>query len=209
MSCLGAILLAAGGSSRMGSPKQLLQVSGETLLRRAARAALDAGADPVIVVLGHAAEACRESVEDLPVRPVVNEEWREGQGSSLRCGVAALLANKPDCPAVLVLLTDQVQVTAEVIRRLSVAFHKRGKGIAVSRYGEVLGPPAIFHARYFPQLAALQGDRGARSIIAEAAEEVAVVDFPEGAIDLDTPADFQRWLEHDTAAQRSGGGDRP
>jgi molybdenum cofactor cytidylyltransferase len=191
MSRICVILLAAGGSSRMGRPKQLLIYDGEALLRRAARAAMDSACSPIIVVLGAASEESRAVLEGLSVKIELNEDWSRGMGSSLRCGVQRLLREAPDAAAVIVMLCDQPHVTADVLRRLAEAHATSGKPAIACSYAGAFGPPSLFAASRFDDLLRLPDDRGAKSVLAAAAAaaDLHLIPFPQGAIDLDTPAD--------------------
>jgi molybdenum cofactor cytidylyltransferase len=184
------VLLAAGGSSRMGAPKQLLRLGGRSLVRRAAEALLEAGCEPVVVVLGGEAEAVRAELEGLPVAPVLNPAWREGLATSLRCGLLAL----PDsAAAALVCPCDQPGVSSALFARMLLLQRSSGKPIVACRYGGVVGAPALFLRARFPELLALQGDVGARAALAGGPEHVVSVEFPAGAFDVDTPEDWSRW----------------
>ena len=187
---VAAIVLAAGGSSRMGRPKQLLPFRGRTLLRHAVEVALEAGCDPVVVVLGAAADRVTLELAGLPVTAVVNPDWATGPGTSVRTGVAAL----PDAvDATLFLLADQPLVDAEHLRSLGDAHAATGLPMAASGYAGSAGVPALFARECFPDLFALDPAAGAKQLLARDPERVAVVSFPAGAIDLDTPADYERW----------------
>ena len=186
-SSCAAVVLAAGASSRLGQPKQLVQIDGESLLRRTARMAGEAGCDPVAAVLGFEAERMRHELDGLGAVPVVNGDWRSGMGSSLRCGVAALLQLDP-CPRnILLLVCDQVALSVEILRELLLVHASGEKAITASRYAGRCGVPAIFSSVFFPQLLAVSGDRGAREILERHAGQLARVDFPQGELDLDTP----------------------
>jgi len=177
---LPAILLAAGASRRLGTPKQLARWRGESLLRRAAKAA--AACHPLLVVTGCRAEAMAAELEGISATLVDNPAWEEGMASSLRAGVAALPA---DAPGALFLVCDQPAVDADLVARLLGAW--KGDPVACV-YGGVRGVPAILPARLFPAVLALRGDRGARALLAGA--DVAEVAFPEGAWDVDEPGDL-------------------
>ncbi len=184
------MLLAAGGSSRLGAPKQLLRLGGRSLVRRAAEALLQAGCAPVVVVLGAEADAVRAELEGLRVAPVLNPAWGGGLATSLRCGLLAL----PDsAAAALVCPSDQPAVSSALFERMLLLQRSSGKPIVACRYGDVVGAPALFLRARFPELLALQGDAGARAVLARAPDDVASVDFPEGAFDVDTPEDEARW----------------
>lgn len=189
-----AVILAAGASTRLGQPKQLIRIGAETLLHRTARLALEAGCTPVFVVLGFEAAKMRLELSGLPVEVVVNAAWQEGMGSSLCHGVEAVRKLTPLPNAALVLVCDQPRLTAEHLREL-LAFHKvsptgRETGITASVYAHTAGVPAIFPARFFSTLAAIQGDRGARDVLRAHTSEVQGIPWPGGQFDLDRPKDL-------------------
>jgi CTP:molybdopterin cytidylyltransferase MocA len=190
---LGVIILAAGSSSRLGQPKQLLHYEGRPLVARAAEAALAAGASPVVVVLGAQAEKIRPALAALPILVAENSAWSEGMASSLRTGLTALESATSALDAVLIALCDHPHFSAASIARLtSVLASTPGSTIAATRHADGAGVPAIFSRSYFPALHALRGTEGARRIIAAHAATTALVDLPELALDIDTPADWQR-----------------
>lgn len=191
---VGAVVLAAGSSTRMGTPKQLLRFEGETLLRRAALAALGAGCRPVVVVSGAHAGRVREELRGLDVLEVVNELWETGMGSSVRAGMGALLEADADAPAVVLMLCDQPHVTSETIDALVAAHRDGGRTVVASEYGGGFGVPALFDKSLFPELMRLEGQAGAKQVIKRHAREAHFVPFPEGETDVDTPEDFARLL---------------
>ncbi len=193
------ILLAAGASTRLGQPKQLVLFRGDTLLGHAARAALAGGCAPVIVVLGFEAERIEARMPKLPgLRVSRCRDWEAGMGATLKTGLRALLAGRDggeDGPAaVLVLLCDQPGVNAPLLRELTAVRHARGAAVVACAYDGTLGPPAVFGKEVFDEILALPDGAGARAIIDRHAArgEVHVVDFPAGARDVDTPADLAR-----------------
>jgi molybdenum cofactor cytidylyltransferase len=195
---VGAVILAAGSSSRMGSPKQTLQYRGESLLRNAALAALGAGCRPVIVVTGAHSELSRRELEGLDVREVLNRRWETGMASSVRAGVEGLA--DADAGAVVLMLCDQPHVTAEVISGLVAAHRATGSPVVASTYGGSFGVPALFDKTLFAELRQLKGASGAKQVIKRHASEAHFSSFPGGEVDVDTPADFSRLLnpkEHD------------
>jgi molybdenum cofactor cytidylyltransferase len=178
-----AVILAAGASRRLGRPKQLVPWAGETLLKRAVRAAQ--ACDPVLVVVGFRAEAMAAELTGLPVTLVANPEWEEGMASSIRRGVRAL---PPGAPGALFLVCDQPAVDAALVARLLEAQRACPDAVIACGYAGTRGTPALFPARCFPHLQELRGDRGARGLLQ--GEAVLVVSFPEGAMDIDRPADL-------------------
>lgn len=200
MSRVAAVVLAAGRASRMGRPKQLLLFHGRSLLRRTVEVALSAGCDPVVVVLGANADRLRPELDGLAVVVVENPEWEDGPGTSVRAGTAAAEAEGAD--AVVFLLCDQPLVDAEHIRRLAGAHQKSGRPMAASGYSETVGVPALFARERFPDLRALVPSAGAKQLLARTPDAVAVVPFPAGAVDLDTPEDYEQLTTGETHGHR-------
>jgi molybdenum cofactor cytidylyltransferase len=187
MQACAAIILAAGSSSRLGTPKQLLIFQGETLLARVVRIALDSKFHPVVVVLGAHAEECAYGISGQPVRLIHNTTWQEGIASSIRAGVTNV---EKEAEAIVLLLCDQPGISAAHLHALA----NTGSPMAASSYAGVNGSPAYFEKRFFFDLVALCGDQGARALLARHADSVAAVPFSEGAADVDTMADL-RFLE--------------
>ena len=188
---IAALILAAGGSRRLGRPKQLLLHEGETLLNRAIRIATEAGAAPVLAVLGADFEAIRSSIASPSAIPVRNDRWRQGMGASLAEGMRTLALCSPLTRAVLLMGCDQPRLTAEHLRALMDAFAGRGShAIIASAYAGIRGVPAVFPSETFPDLLALRGDKGARSVIEKAKFPVISVQFEGGEVDIDAPEDL-------------------
>lgn len=185
---VGAIVLAAGGSSRMGSPKQLLPYRGKSLIRRAAETATESDCDRVVVVIGNQAPLMRRELEDLTVSIVENRDWLSGISSSIRVGLDELLKDELD--GVVMMLCDQPFVTADVLNKLI----ETDRPIVASSYEGTLGVPAFFSRELLNELTALTGDQGARRIILNHPELVAAVPFSQGAVDVDTPEAYSSLL---------------
>jgi molybdenum cofactor cytidylyltransferase len=179
-----ALILAAGGSARLGQPKQLLPYLGDTLLGCAIGRARAAPIRRVVVVLGAHAAAIREQIA-TPVEYVENPNWTEGIASSIRAGLAVLDA--PD--AVLLMVCDQPRVIPAHLRAIIHAAGTNPGTIAASGYSGVTGVPAVFPRRFFGELVALSGDAGARPVLVRHVSETIVVPCPEAALDVDTTAD--------------------
>jgi len=186
---VAALLLAAGGSSRMGCAKQLLVYEGKTLLRRAAETLLATACSPVIVILGAEFEQTRKQIEGLLVDTVHNENWQTGMGSSIKAGVTHLLQVEPDASALIVTLCDQPNVTSSHIDRLIKKFRETGPGIVAAEYAGTTGVPALFGRQHFEELLNIEGDRGARKLI-HSASDLSKVQMPEAAFDIDSPEDL-------------------
>ncbi len=189
MSSIGAVVLAAGGSSRLGEPKQLLQFRGETLVHRAVSAATDAKCAPIIVVVGDSGPAIWQELQGTSAVVVENADWARGLGTSIRAGVQQL---SDSTEAAVILTCDQPLVDSAVIAELMQTQKETGKPIVASNYANTLGIPAIFDQSLFHALLDLPDDSGAKSIITGRREDVASIFFEDGAIDIDTPEDFRR-----------------
>lgn len=187
---IAAVVLAAGASTRLGKPKQLIEVEGESLLRRTARLATEAGCAPVFVVLGCEVEQMRAELVGLDATAVVNQQWNEGMSSSLRCGMEALCAMETQPAGVLLLVCDQPRLTVEHLRKLLAEQGRRETRITASEYGGRMGVPGVFGVSFFGELLAVEGDRGAREVIQAHANAVRTVVWPDGAIDVDKPGDL-------------------
>jgi molybdenum cofactor cytidylyltransferase len=185
---IGAVVLAAGGSSRFGQPKQLLKFRGETLIRRAAGAAAEAGCDPIVVVVGETGAAIREELRGTRATIVENQEWQRGLGTSIRCGLREVAS----VDAVILLTCDQPLVDSSVIAQLIAAQKGTGKPIVASSYAKTLGVPALFDRSCFEELAGLPDDSGAKQLMAARPNDVTAIKFEAGAIDIDTAEDFER-----------------
>lgn len=189
----GVVLLAAGGSSRLGRPKQLLAYLGRTLVEHAARTALASGAAEVVVVVGAEAARVREALRGLRVRIVENPDWAAGMGGSIACGVAALEESNggEGVEAAVVALADQPRITPAHLRTLAARLGESSKPIVASSYDGVLGAPCAFARSEFARLAVLTGDVGARHLIRNGEEPVEAVEFAGANVDVDTPEDAQ------------------
>ncbi|WP_343699902.1 nucleotidyltransferase family protein [Chitinophaga sp.] len=177
----GIVILAAGASTRLGRPKQLLLYKGDTLLNNAVKAALGANVDAVAVVLGAAAELVQQGIT-VPV--VINAAYEEGMASSIRCGVEYMMAQGAD--KIMLMVCDQPYVDAAHLSALLLQQETTGAKIAASYYEGRKGVPALFDKSLFPELLALRGDVGARQVIEKHAANAVIVPFPAGAVDIDT-----------------------
>jgi molybdenum cofactor cytidylyltransferase len=189
---VGLVILAAGASTRLGRPKQLLPYRGRSLLRHAAETAAGSTCRPILVVLGAHAAALAGELSDLPVRAVENPRWPRGMGTSLRAGLEALEAVGPEVGAVVFTLCDQPRLSSATIDSLVRAHRDSGRLIVASEYGGVLGVPALFDRALFGEILALQEASGAKAIIAKRRPDVCGVPFPEGAVDIDTLQDYEQ-----------------
>jgi molybdenum cofactor cytidylyltransferase len=189
------IILAAGSSARLGQSKQLLKIGDENLLQRSIKTALDSAVEKVVVVLGSNDKAHAESIIQYPVSVVVNEKWESGMGSSLKAGLNYLLANGHGISGVIVMVCDQPLVTSKHIETLMALHHKKAKPLVASRYSNTYGVPVLFMKKYFNQILALGDNEGAKKIIMTHEKDLALMDLPEAAVDLDTIEDVNKFKE--------------
>ena len=197
------IVLAAGSASRMGRSKLLLEVEGESLLRRAARCAVEAATGPVVVVVGADAERARREVEGLPCAVAHDEALtRRGMNGSLRVGVSAL---PPGLRGAVVLLADMPFVTPGDVRALVARHHATCAPLVATRYGRAFAPPVLYDRALLPELAAGgDGDGCGRELLLRYRAAAEVVDAPPSAMeDVDLPADLERVRERLRAGGRA------
>jgi len=186
-----AILLAAGSSSRLGRPKQLLEFQRETLIERAVRLAQEAGANPLLVVLGAHHEEIWAAVSKKNVVPVINGAWSQGIATSIHAGVRALEGLVPDISGALILTCDQPFLTADHLRALLESFRTQATPCCVaSTYAGTRGIPAVFPRSAFVDLYALRGDQGARLLFRDPSRTAVELPFPRGEVDIDWPIDL-------------------
>ncbi|HWM29258.1 MAG TPA: nucleotidyltransferase family protein [Woeseiaceae bacterium] len=184
-----AIVLAAGASSRFGSPKQLEECDGTPLVTRAVQLAENVCGSRTILVAGHEWRAVVHACRPLRGYFANNARYRSGMAASIACGVRCVAAA---ADAVLLLLADQPLVTRAHLDVLIAAWRDSPGNIVATRFAETAGPPVIFPRRYFTELCDLQGDAGARSILARAADRVRTVTFEDASVDIDRPEDLGR-----------------
>ena len=189
------VIIAAGESKRLGTPKQLLLVEEDTLLNRLIKTVQRAVNFPIYLVLGANAEKIQAQLPHIEINVVENKDWQEGMGSSIRLGVQAILESAKKFDGVLILVCDQPYLTEAAIQDLVKLQAAKKTAITASFYANIAGTPALFHASIFPDLLALKGEQGARKIIQERDQELAKLQFEKGVLDIDTQDDYQQLLK--------------
>ena len=184
-----AIIIAAGNSSRLGYPKQLLKIKGETLLHRTVRIVVESGLNPVNVVLGYKPDQMKETIRDLlghksRIKIIYNKNWELGMGSSISLGIDNLNSS---ISSTIVGVCDQPFLSVGLLKKIIKTYQENDVDVVSSRYkNSVLGVPALFSKVYFKNLASLQQDKGARDLLNDNNINTLSVSFPNGNIDIDT-----------------------
>ena len=192
----GIIILAAGSSSRLGRPKQLLRYKDQSLLQHIVKIALEAAIGPVVVVLGAEADLVRKELDEKKVITVVNKDWQEGMGRSIRYGLEQFKDRFSDAEGVIFTVCDQPFITSNLLVEL-IAVHDQTKNpLIASVYENTNGTPAFFHRDIFPEILLLKADRGAKQIINNHKEHLGLVSFPKGSRDIDTESDYVQLLQN-------------
>ncbi len=187
----GIIILAAGSSSRLGQPKQLLKYQGKTLVRRAIDTAFESKSDTNVLVLGANFELIEKEGQETNVDIIINDDWELGMASGMQKGLN-FLENKIAPDQVILMLCDQPFVDSELLKSLIKKQAETGRGIISCHYNGTFGVPAMFTRKYFPELNKLKGAEGAKKVIYAHLDDLEKVDFPNGAIDIDTPQDYMK-----------------
>lgn len=191
----GIIILAAGNSSRLGRPKQLLVFKGKTLIEWTIEAALATNFKPVVVVLGAFADQVKEKIP-LTVAHLINDNWSDGMASSIAAGLAEILKHSPDLENLIITVSDQAYINATILSALQQKHISTKKGIIASSYAKTTGTPALFNKRYFSQLLSLTGNNGAKSMLKLHDNDVETVAFAQGNIDIDTETDYHNLINN-------------
>ena len=189
---IGVVLLAAGESSRLGQPKQLLVHDGKTLLQHSLEVANASVATPVVLVLGAKAGVIKNEIDGGDAVVVVNTEWEEGMASSIRTGIKTSVEVSPLAEGLILMVCDQPYISTSLLNDLVAAYYDTGKPIVTCSYANTVGPPTLFHKSIFPELLELKGDVGARSVLNKHRDEVEVIASTQGYLDIDTSEDFEK-----------------
>ena len=188
-----AVILAAGSSSRMGKPKQFLKIDNETLIQKAANAAMDAGAGETIIIAGLDHDLIKTELHRSTIQVIVNPHSELGIGSSLKFGVQFVMKNFSDYDAAVIMVCDQPLVTSNHLGKIISEYKNTKSPIVASSYSGRNGVPVLFHRSMYEKLLTIKDQQGAKNIIEQNSTLVKSIDFPEGAIDIDTPEDYENF----------------
>ncbi|WP_088242114.1 nucleotidyltransferase family protein [Calothrix rhizosoleniae] len=188
------IILAAGESTRMGTPKQLLPYQGHNLLKHTIASAVTSVCKSVTVVLGANAQQIHSQINQDSVTVVENPDWHLGMGASIRSGILSLTNDRENVDAAIITVCDQPFLSSEIINNLVTKYYSTGKSIVACEYADTLGVPVLFNHNFFAELAALGETGGAKKLINKYCDRIFSIPFPLGAVDIDTPQDYQQLL---------------
>ncbi len=191
----GVLIVAAGESKRLGTPKQLLQFEGQSLINRLINIVSGAGSFPITIVLGAEAAAIQAQLPDANLHVVINEDWREGMGSSIRFGLKQMIKADANLDGALILVCDQPFIKSESVQSLIQMQKSTGLPMAACFYEGIVGTPAVFHQSMFSDLLKLTGDTGAKNMMMDKMSDVAKLNFEKGVIDIDTIEDYQKIIQ--------------
>lgn len=179
----------------MGRSKQLLPLQGEPLLLHSVKAALNSSASPIVVVLGARADEHHEIIKHLPVQKVTNAQWERGMGSSLKAGLAHVTETYPEAEGAIIMTCDQPHVSGSLLEQLIRQHIASGKSIIASLYKDSPGVPVLFSKKHFHELLIVDDAQGAKKVIMQHKNDLALLPFPEGAVDLDTLEDYNTFIK--------------
>lgn len=192
---LGVVILAAGAATRMGKAKMLLPYGEQTILSHIVEEAQALTPAIICVVTGKYTTEIQAVIKDNSLELVPFANWELGMSASIQFGLTVLLEKEPNIDAVLFVVSDQPFLDRQLLFRMIDAFQQSGKGIVAAQYQQQFGTPVLFHHRYIPQIRLLEGDRGAKKLVEKQIEDVVLVDFPLGALDIDTAEDYANFQQ--------------
>jgi len=193
---ISVLILAAGASSRMGRPKQLLPWKKTTLLGNAIQNAIASEADTVYVVLGANIESIRDEITNHPVETVDNPNWESGLGSSIAAGVTFILKNNIEFDGILIMLADQPLMDTEYLNMMIDTFYRRPESIVATAYRNKAGVPALFDKAYNIELVNLNKDFGAKALIAQKINQVFTINPENKVVDIDTKSEYDKLIKN-------------
>ncbi len=191
---IGIIILSAGNSSRLGSPKQLLPYQHHTLLEHTLKAAKQTQFNPIVLVLGAYAEDILTKNTEQDINVIINESWELGISSSIALGVLKMHHLAPETTDIIIAVSDQPYISSSIFKALVEERSTSGKKIVASHYSQTMGTPVLLNKKYFDELLLLTGNTGAKPLLKKYPEDVATIPFELGNIDIDTQKDYDNLI---------------
>jgi molybdenum cofactor cytidylyltransferase len=192
---LGVVILAAGAATRMGKAKMLLPYGEQTILEHIVEEVRALNPAIICLVTGKYTTEIEAVINDASIALVPFANWQAGMSASIQFGLSSLLEKQPNIDAVLFVVSDQPFLDRQLLFKMIDAFQQSGKGIVAAQYQQQFGTPVLFSKNYFPEIRLLEGDRGAKKLVEKQIEDVVLVDFPLGALDIDTAEDYAKFQQ--------------
>ncbi len=191
---IAILILAAGQSSRMGQPKQLLKLGKKTFIQNCIETALKSSCPNIYCVIGANASEISAYIKHYPIQIIENPDYKNGLSTSIKVGVRCI--EQDDFEAVLILLADQPKITKSHLNDLIALFLKNPEKPVATAYQSSVGVPAVFPKKYFQELKTLSGDKGAKPLLKKLSKSIHCIPFSE-LRDIDTPEDYQDLLDNE------------
>lgn len=192
---LGVVILSAGAATRMGKAKMLLPYDGQTILGHIIEEVQALNPAITCLVTGKYTAEIETVINVNSLEMVPFDNWQAGMSASIQFGLSSILEKQPNIDAVLFVVSDQPFLDRQLLFRMLDTFQQSGKGIVAAQYQQQFGTPVLFSKSYFPEIRLLEGDRGAKKLVEKQLEDVVLVDFPLGALDIDTAEDYARFQQ--------------
>lgn len=189
----GVLILAAGAASRMNRAKMLMAFGSTSILGHIVEEVKATKPGHICLVTGYYHKEIVETIDTSGLFIVHNEHWREGMASSISKGIQEMIKKDPALSSVMIVVSDQPHLNRTVLNEMFTAQAQTKKGIIAAEYGKISGTPVLFSKKYFNQLMELTGDTGAKSILQKHKTDLTTVEFSLGAIDIDTPEDYENF----------------
>lgn len=192
---LGVVILSAGAATRMGKAKMLLPYDGQTILGHIIEEVQALNPAITCLVTGKYTAEIETVINVNSLEMVPFDNWQAGMSASIQFGLSSILEKQTNIDAVLFVVSDQPFLDRQLLFRMLDTFQQSGKGIVAAQYQQQFGTPVLFSKSYFPEIMLLEGDRGAKKLVEKQLEDVVLVDFPLGALDIDTAEDYARFQQ--------------
>lgn len=191
----GLVILAAGGSVRLGSPKQLLQYQQQSFIKNIVDTSLKIANALVVVVVGAQKDSMLQELNNYTVNIVINEDWSKGMSTSIKIGLAESIALNPLMEACIFVVCDQPFINLQLLQTLITTYEHSEKGIIACVYDDVTGTPVLFNKKYFADFKLLENEEGAKKLLIVNNKDLEIIPFIHGEIDIDTKEDYKKLID--------------